>query len=416
MYLTNIHTMNKSIIYLCLLFVTLLNAQNKFEKGYYIDLNDQKVECTIKYSESRHTPTYFEVLETSTGIQKKIGVDDVKLLEIENIGKFISTTSEIDRHNYEINYLESNPVIIKKSEKHFFDCIIDNKFSLLKYEDRDITRYFYSIDNYQTIVQLDFKKYTSRDIPDGILYNNEYKNQLLQINNCKDDSLIKLINSSKYKISDLTNIFEKLNICSGSSLTTIENKFSKRSKGISKLKIALNSNFIDITDNNYLQFGKKFAPGVGFEYEYALPYYNNMFSILSNIDCFYYTGTTYYSHPTDGFFYDPYNNSNVTAKLSVLLFNFGVQWNIIRKKDFRLFISENFNLAAIKGGFSLDFKDKGIVNDANIGGSLRNMGIGLSYKKFEIDFKFSNNKMNNITSLYISSRACVSLKYNFGKN
>jgi hypothetical protein len=402
--------MNKTIVYLSLLFVTLLNGQNKFEKGYYIDLNDQKIECTIKYSEPRHTPTYFEVMETSTGIQKKIGVDDVKLLEIENIGKFISTTSEIDRHNYEINYLESNPIIIKKNEKHFFDCIIDNKFSLLKYEDSDITRYFYSINNYQTIVQLDFKKYTSRDIPDGILYNNEYKNQLLQMNNCKDDSLIKLINNSKYNKSDLTIIFEKLNSCSG--LTSNENKFLKKSNGISKFKIALNSNFVEVTDNNYLQFGKKFAPGVGFEYEYALPYYNNMFSLLANIDYFYYNSSTYYSTP----YYDRYNNSNVTAKLSALTSNFGVKWNVIRKKKFRFFVFDNFNLAVLVDSFSLDFKEKGTINwDGGIVVRSGNIGFGFGYKKFELNFKLYNNKIKETNSMH-TSRSCISLKYNFGKN
>ena len=116
--------LNKNAImkkYLLLFFGLILTstciAQITFDKGYYIDNSDNKVECLIKNMDWRNNPISIEYKLSESSESFKVDISSVKEYGIYNISKYIRRTVKIDKTsgNYSNLSYNKNPNLMTNS-------------------------------------------------------------------------------------------------------------------------------------------------------------------------------------------------------------------------------------------------------------------------------------------------------------
>ncbi|MDB0600231.1 hypothetical protein PL373_03525 [Tenacibaculum maritimum] len=117
---------------LTLLFIAIFlhfnsYAQITFEKGYYIDNLNQKVNCYIKNIDWDNTPSYFEYKTTLSSPEKTIQVQSVKEFAIIGQSKYIRSLVEIDRSSSSLKHISNNKEPIFKKESLFLKGIGSRK-------------------------------------------------------------------------------------------------------------------------------------------------------------------------------------------------------------------------------------------------------------------------------------------------
>ncbi|WP_227740356.1 hypothetical protein [Salegentibacter sp. BLCTC] len=105
---------------LFLLFTILsLNcfSQITFEKGYYIDETNQRLNCLIRNVDWRNNPNKFEYKLSEEAEIKTASLNSVKEFAIKGVSKYVRSEVEIDRSSKNINKLstEKNPVFQKET-------------------------------------------------------------------------------------------------------------------------------------------------------------------------------------------------------------------------------------------------------------------------------------------------------------
>lgn len=273
--------MKKQFTLIVLLF-TLVNqlfAQFEFEKGYYIDLNDQRHECFIRNFDWRNNPTEFEFKLNPEDSASKLYVSSVKEFRVDGYSKYISARVNIDRSGYSIQGMskERNPVF--NEEILFLKVLAEGSANLFYYEDQGLTRFFYSKAG-GNIHQLVYKRYLTSQ---GIAENNLYLQQLL------NEFQTQGINSSDikriaYNQQTLVPFFNKLN---GNALP-VEGVKSKENleriltgvtirPGIQFSSLKLN--YLP-SDSRDIIFGKAISPGIGIEAEFLVSYKKEEWGII----------------------------------------------------------------------------------------------------------------------------------------
>ena len=127
--------------HLLFLLLTVLGfssyAQISFEKGYYIDNNDQRIDCLIKNIDWKNNPTEFEYKLSENSTPEKATITSVKEFGVVSISKYIRSTVNIDRSIDNVNSViliskEKNPVY--KEEELFLKVLLEGKASLYLFE------------------------------------------------------------------------------------------------------------------------------------------------------------------------------------------------------------------------------------------------------------------------------------------
>ena len=146
------------LLLLCLVFTANAYTQIVFEKGYYINNADEKVECLIKNIDWRNNPTEFEYQLNENSEKKKVTIETVQEFGITGISKYVRSTVNIDRSSSDVHDLSDEKKPIFKEETLFLKVLIDGKANLYEYIDGSLSRYFYNKKN-TPIEQLIHKNY-----------------------------------------------------------------------------------------------------------------------------------------------------------------------------------------------------------------------------------------------------------------
>jgi hypothetical protein len=210
----------------CFLFLISISSfgQIVFEKGYLIDNNNQRTDCHIRNTDWNTNPTEFRYKLAGNDEIKKGDLSNVKEFGIDGFSRFKRADVKIDRSESSTGDLtyERNPVW--SQERLFLKVLVDSKASLYSYEDANLERFFYSI-NDSLILQLLHKKFLVRSAGDIEMtnINNSFRQQLWLNVRCKtvtENNLSKVNYSSK----DLTKYFINYNNCEGGSIDVLETK------------------------------------------------------------------------------------------------------------------------------------------------------------------------------------------------
>lgn len=401
-------------IYLLLFFTSLMVAQNKYQKGYYILNDGTKVDCFIKNYDWKNNPTKIETKQTLDSQNKDITIEECMEFSVENESKFIRQVVDIDiSSSGDYNRLTSSKEPNFKNFKVFLKVLVDGKYSLYHFESEDISdRFFYKV-NDSEIKQLIYKKYMNSDSGQTNVYTNEsYKNELNRTINCPDNVSLKT-SSLEYRKDILSDFFIKANACNGIT----NNKLVSKNKSVKvnfKPVVGMNYGFINLYNkygniNGDYDLSKESSFSFGGEIEFVLPFNNDNWSFYVQPTINSYEGKTtlYFSQYSNPYY-------EVSAKYNYINLPIAGRRYFHLTPQSKLFLNLGLNLTFANNKSQLEVERE---PSTFFGGNRFNMifGMGFQYNKISIEFvKYSNldlePKANSDTSTKFNNMA-VNLKY-----
>lgn len=266
--------------FLILFFIASVSlGQIKFEKGYFINRDNQRIECLIKNLDWKDNPKEFSFKRNESDKPEKVNLNTVREVGINDCCKFIYANVKIDRSTTPISGVKDQTASVFTRENLFLKVLLEGKASLYGYTDGKIQRYFYTL-NDTVVTPLIYK-----EVHNGseILKNTDFRQQLWQIfkNPNYSQDQIKRIN---YTLVELKAFFKNYNENLG---VTVTEQISPKKKSYLNLKITpgINSSSasltaIERTQRPQLSFDGNLSFRIGLEAELILPFDNYRWGIL----------------------------------------------------------------------------------------------------------------------------------------
>lgn len=378
---------------LLLFLITILSlncySQISYEKGYYIDNSNQKVDCLIKNVDWKNNPTEFVYkLAENTSVQKAT-IKTIKEFGIYNKLKYERYTVNIDRSSNVVNNLSNVRKVLFNEEQLFLQVLIEGEASLYVFEDSNLIRYFYSKDQSKP-KQLIFKKYVTFDNKIGT--NNRFKQELWINLKCSGLSE-NVIENLDYTRSDLTRFFIKYNKCNNHEYTNFDKKEKKEFFNLS-IRPGFNSSTLSIDNRNSssrnTDFGNEIGFRLGIEAEFILPFNKNKWAIIIEPTYQYFKSekeSTYRSF-----------NRHVKSDYKSIELPVGVRHYFFLNESSKVFINGSF-VYDISFNSVIDFnysKDLEINNGVNF-------AFGIGYKrnnKYSLELRYLTSR--DVLNEYVS--------------
>lgn len=258
-------------------------SQISFEKGYYIDNNEQKINCFIKNIDWKNNPTEFEYKLSENSEPIMATIKTAKEFGIDNVSKYIRSTVNIDKSIDNVNSRiliskEKNPVF--EEEELFLKVLLEGNASLYLFEMGNSIKFFYSKDG-SKIEQLMYKKYLDLE-KNRVNVNKGYKQQLWNDLKCPTFKTSKVENLD-YDKKELMHFFVEYNKCNNQESISFE---EKEKKDLFNLNIRPGFNISSLTiensvvNNRNFNFDNEFGYRFGLEAEIILPFNKNKWSII----------------------------------------------------------------------------------------------------------------------------------------
>lgn len=381
---------NKSLLFLLFIFLLSFNvfSQISFEKGYFITNTEQRIECLIKNLDWRSNPTNFEYKLSDNDEIINNNIKSVKEFGIYNNLKYISYNVKIDKSNENINNLnyERNPVY--NEELLFLKVLVEGKSNLYFYENGNLQKFFYNIDN-STIKQLFYKKYLTTD--NNIGKNSLFKQQLNNDLKCQTIDLNKIENL-EYKKNSLINFFNEYNTCSNSDVKNYDRKVKKDLFNLT-IRAHVNNSSLSIEKSiseRNVDFGNGLGIGLGIEAEFILPYNKNKWAVVIEpiYRSFNSEKTSDVSFVSGGKLKSIINYSSIEVPLSVRHYLF-------LKNGSKIFINASY-IFDFSTNSSIEFNrlDNSSYDSLKIN-ARNNLAFGLGYKfkeRYSIEMRVQSNR------------------------
>lgn len=400
--------MKKQILFLLVTVLTLnCYSQISFEKGYFINDANQKINCLIKNIDWRSNPTQFEYKLTENSDSKKITIKKVKEFGIDNISKYVKSTVNIDRSSETINNLSNEKKPKFKEEELFLKVLVEGKATLYQYVDTNLKRYFYNLEN-SKIQQLIFKSYKINE--NNVGKNNRFRQQLWNDLKCPNFEMSKIENV-KYKKSSLVKFFTEYSECHNNKPTNFK---SKQKKDLFNLTIRPRINSASLTIQNTISsyrdtdFGNKVGFGFGLEAEYILPFYKNKWSIAiePTYQSFKSKKTTKVNNVSGGFIIANIDYSSIELPFSLKHYFFITN-------NSKIFVNASY-VFDISSKSSIEFtrNDGSILNSLSIN-TRNNLAIGIGYKqieKFSLEMRYQTKReLLSHNTFWVSNYETISM-------
>ena len=361
----------KKIQFLFLFLSINCFSQINFDKGYFIDNSNNKIECLIKNIDWLNNPTKFEYKESKNSEEKTITISDVKEFEIYDNLKYIRKNIAIDLSSNNLRDLNYQKEAIYLKKELFLKVLIEGDASLYQYTDGNLVKFFFKKNNTE-ISQLLYKKYKNFD--NKIATNEEYKKQLWVGLKC-DDITLKTFKYVDYKENDLVDFFVKYNTCINVDYINYKKK-NKQDLFNINLRVGLNNsslstgNTVSSSTTQYPDFDSQIGLRAGIEAEFVMPFNKNKWAIIVE--------PTYQSFKVKG------DVSRSSVDYSSIELPFGVRHY--------MFINENSKIF-LNGSYIVDFSNGKALNlEIKTSG---NLGFGVGYKrndKLSLEFRYHTSR------------------------
>ncbi|MCW5910526.1 MAG: hypothetical protein KIT62_05600 [Cyclobacteriaceae bacterium] len=196
----------------CSFIPRFVSAQASYEKGYFVDLHNQKTECYIRPEAwSAHSSLTY-LVHSKEQPQTKL-LDELSEISIEGFFKLKRTKVQLDISGDESPLLSYTQEPEWHNEELFLWTLVDGNVSLYSYEGGGLKRFFYSRGN-GPAEQLVYKKYRTTS---GIKLNETFRQTLFEKVNC-GDSIFTYFDALRYDEQALTKHFVAENNCAGASV------------------------------------------------------------------------------------------------------------------------------------------------------------------------------------------------------
>jgi hypothetical protein len=388
--------MKKIALLFCIISVYCgaLFAQTKYQKGYFIDNNNNRTECLIKNVDGLNNPTKFSYKISEEAETKSAEMPAVKEFGIYEIFKFIRANVNIDLSEYDgysLSALSYNKDPEWQQKQLFLKVLLEGKASLYYYENQGTIRFFYATNNNNSIRELVYKKYLNSN--DQIATNTAYRAQLLRDVLCSNADANTLQNL-EYQINPMEAYFKHYNECVNGSFAQYD---KKKNNGHFNFGVfagvdaaAAHVYYYDAVSSVYdahFNLSRKISPTFGIYIGYTLPWNNNKWQVLLEpvFHSFNQTGNATYSA------LDSPRVTKLSVDYSAIDFPLGVRYYMFLNDDSKFFVNAFINMGANL------ILNKIIQTDlynmyAHSFGIIPAAGIGYSYKQFSFEGRYYFNQ------------------------
>lgn len=377
-----------------LIFITLSTfGQITYDKGYFINNNNQRVECLIKNNDWKDNPKEFEYKLSENASSEKGNLNSVKEFGISGYAKYVKSDVKIDLSSMEPATFSKDRNPEWSQQKLFLKVLVEGKTTLYCYEGNDLIRFFYSVSD-TSVNQLIYKEYITES--GNIAENFTFRGQLWNDVKCSTTKMSDAENTN-YKKNDLERYFRKFNECNGilSADTT-----KKVKKDLFHLKIAPGVNFASLSEISGglsdIDFGSQVNFSIGLEAEFILPFNKNKWGILLEPNYQYFKAEA------------PHDLYIAKADYKSIECLFGLRHYFYLPHNLKLYA----NFLYIPG-FSIDFNSTIYKKEIESGSSIA-FGGGVGYKRFSAEMRYfvNRNLFNNLNAISTDYRR-ISLLFGF---
>jgi hypothetical protein len=372
--------MKKHLLFLLVAFLSLnCFPQIEFEKGYFINDNNERIECLIKNLDWKNNPIDFKYKFSDTSQIQAADIHSVKEFGINNISKYERAVVNMDRSSEDVPTLSSDRNPVFQEEVLFLKALLEGQASLFIYEEKNLTRFFYKI-NDSSFTQLVYKMYTRGERQ--ILYNYHFRQQLLTDLKCGDIS-IQDIESLNYYENELVRFFIKYNECQNASFKNYQVKYKKNLFNLS-LRPGLNISSLSMdnpsTDEEDNDFGSDLTFRAGLEFELIFPFNKNKWALMIEPTYQYYKA----EKESEGI-----NDQQVEVDYKSIELPLGIRHYFYLNEKSRIFCNVSYVFdfcinSSIKYELGWEFEIDTFGNFA--------MGLGYKYSKFSAELRYQTSR------------------------
>ncbi len=347
-------------------------CQVNFGKGYFIDMNDQRIECFIRNYEWKNSPVELEYkLEEGGGFQV-LKASLIKEFGIGTQSRYVSADVMIDRTGEVPEELttERNPVWMR--ERLFLKVLLESETSLLYYADGNLRRFFYSSGD--TVKQLIYKKYLSQG--NDVIENFNFRQQLWVDARCGNVTTQEMKNVD-YTRADIIKYFKDYYTCSDSEVKDFSKTAGKVAfhmkvtPGVDYSSLLLKYNANTQYKSSDVDYGSHPAFRIGLEAEIVLPYNRNKWAIVME--------------PSFQSFKSTNNAKEKSAKYSSFELPLGLRYYFFLGANSRLFLNGMIVVAAPVGSSYIQALDSDLPVSAQTKVSV---GAGFGFRRFSGEARY----------------------------
>lgn len=380
----------KTISILFIFILTALNsiAQITFEKGYFIDNNNQRVECLIKNNDWKNNPKEFEYKLNENAAPLRGSTGTVKEFGIIGYSKYVMANTKIDLSPVETGRLSEIREPEWSQQNLFLKVLIDGKATLYTYTANGMERFFYSVSD-SAIKQLICKQYFIST--DQAVFNHDFRKQLwsdVRWENATQGS-VEILNYTKSDLVKYFKIYNKDN--SDTSAVIPEVHKPKSNKNPFHLKItpginysALSVNYTSTSGRNYKYYpasNNQINFRISVEAEYVLPFNKNKWGIVFE--------------PTYQYFKSTENTDNVNIVIDYKSIEFpvGIRHYFFINDNLTVFVNSML-IPSFFVDFNSKFRSSGYYEtslDIKPGVSF-SIGSGIGFKKLSAEVRYYTNR------------------------
>lgn len=271
-------------------FTLFINAQITYEKGYFIDNDNNRTECYIKNIDWRTSPnqiSYRSTLEAKTQEASMLDIKEFYIYNTEHYYKRFnlsideSIISDFSSNSRDLNYNDKTT---------FLRVLVDGDANLYEYPGSGI--FFFNEDN-ENVKQLEYKSYVNEQSIKK--ENNDFRRQLFENLKCEAISLEKMLKVD-YTRKKLIKVFSDYNTCKNSEYKLYQINKTKTKINLSlsfgvvnkSLDVDYSVNTLESSDN----FGSQTVFSPGFDLELLLPFNKNKWALFVAPNYQYYNKST----------------------------------------------------------------------------------------------------------------------------
>ena len=371
-----INTKSSHWIFLfCFFCCSNIKAQIIFEKGYIIDINNERKECLIKNMGWQYNPNEFEYKFSENSTVLKGTLTNIEEFGIDSHGKYIRKQIKIHRSEDRLQDLGFRREPEWSNETLFLRVLIEGKVTLFSYDDGEIQRFFYQKEG-SDIEQLIHKSYRLKN-SQKIHRNDNFKQQLWAYVNCVDRPQEKYRNL-RYSRKELVQYFLEENNCEGGKFDLL---YGIAKRKAFKLKITPGLKYSNASfsgSSGGATFQNELSFRLGLEVEFILPFNNNKWTVFSE--------PLYQSY---------YSKQNKQSPVTLLVdyksieVPIGIRYYIFIKSDLKLFFNGAYSFVYRLPSSGIRFSDR-MENYLDVN-TKTNLGFGLGATirdRFSFEFRY----------------------------